>query len=244
MSKFIAAGFLALYICCVAQAATPPAIEDARGFLDICGLKDKLSKENMAEPTIEKALAAKQADDSLCLGYLTGLIDGWKEGHEHGVVAAHFTAGFPQDEFAAFKAMPEKERQDMGVAFKVDVPCLPDKVTLGELRDIVVKWIQDSKDPLLSELRTSRAVELALRAAFPCTSPKAASPVVQKHTYAELQPLLDNRCFRSKTADEQKKLLQRIDEAPDADFKKTIDDLNAINAADRLLGTQGCEDPK
>jgi hypothetical protein len=46
----------------------------------------------MAEGTIEKALAAKQADDSLCLGYLTGLIDGWKEGDEHGVVAAHFTA--------------------------------------------------------------------------------------------------------------------------------------------------------
>jgi Ssp1 endopeptidase immunity protein Rap1a len=244
MLKIIATGFLTLFVCCVAQAATPSAIEDARGFLDVCGLKDQLSKENMAELTIEKALAAKLADTNLCYGYLMGLIDGWKEGHEHGVVAAHFTAGFPEDEFAAFKAMPAKERQDMSEAFKTDVPCLPDKITIGELRDIVVKWIRDSKDPFLSELRTSRAVELALRAAFPCTSSKAASPALQKHTYVELQPLLDNRCFRSKTADEQKKLLQRIDEAPDADFKKTIDDLNSINAADRLLGTQGCEDPK
>jgi hypothetical protein len=70
---------------------------------------------------------------------------------------------------------------------------------------------------------------------------KAAAP---KHTYAELQPLPENRCFRTKTADEQKEWMQRIDVLPKADFKKTIDDLDAINAADRLLGTQGCEAPK
>ena len=69
----------------------------------------------------------------------------------------------------------------------------------------------------------------------------AATP---KHTYAELQPLLDNRCFRTKTADKQKEMVQGIDVLPKADFKKTMDDLDAINAADRLLGTRGCEAPK
>ena len=69
----------------------------------------------------------------------------------------------------------------------------------------------------------------------------AAAP---KHTYAELQPLLDNRCFRTKTADKQKEMVQGIDVLPKADFKKTMDDLDAINAADRLLGTRGCEAPK
>lgn len=57
----------------------------------------------------------------------------------------------------------------------------------------------------------------------------AAAP---KHTYAELQPLLDNRCFGTKTANEQEEWVRRIDVLPKADFKKTIDDLDAINATE------------
>jgi hypothetical protein len=72
----------------------------------------------------------------------------------------------------------------------------------------------------------------------------ATAAATAKHTFAELQPLLDNRCFRTKTADEQKKSVQDIDALSNAEFKKTIDDLNSINAADRLLGTRGCEVPK
>jgi hypothetical protein len=55
----------------------------------------------------------------------------------------------------------------------------------------------------------------------------------------ELQPELDNRCFQTKTAAEQWKFLQELDALPESDFKKTIADLNSINAADRLVGTQG-----
>jgi hypothetical protein len=65
-----------------------------------------------------------------------------------------------------------------------------------------------------------------------------------KQTFAELQPELDNRCFRAKSAAEQWQLLRDLDALSDAEFKKTIADLNAINAADRLLGTQGCNEGK
>ena len=79
----------------------------------------------------------------------------------------------------------------------------------------------------------------------PNGSSKAASfGPSQEHTYAELQPLLDNRCFRSKTPAEQKQWLQQIDETTVAEFKKDMDDLASINAADRSLGTRGCEASK
>jgi hypothetical protein len=70
-------------------------------------------------------------------------------------------------------------------------------------------------------------------------SPKMAA---SKHTFLDLQPELDNRCFQTKTAAEQWMFLQELDALPESDFKKTIADLNSINAADRLLGTRGCNE--
>jgi len=55
------------------------------------------------------------------------------------------------------------------------------------------------------------------------------------------QPLFDNRCFNSKTPEEQKKWKEEMETLPDAEFKKTMKDLSVINASDRLLGTKGCE---
>lgn len=56
--------------------------------------------------------------------------------------------------------------------------------------------------------------------------------------------LRENRCFQSKTAEERVRWLHDLTDLPPAEFEKTIRDLAAVNAADRLLGTKGCETPK
>jgi hypothetical protein len=56
-----------------------------------------------------------------------------------------------------------------------------------------------------------------------------------------LEPELTNRCFQSKPAFRQWELLRELNALPKAEFDKTISDLNAINAADRLTGNQGCD---
>lgn len=134
--------------CCFAQTARVPDIQDAGGFLDVCGLKDtQVSKKSVeavkkAPPgevidTIKKAMADSVADHALCLAYLTGLVEGWKEGHEHGVMAAYFPAGAPLPEAlpAALKSLPDKDLEAANAAMKNDVPCLPDHITFGELND-------------------------------------------------------------------------------------------------------------
>ena len=63
----------------------------------------------------------------------------------------------------------------------------------------------------------------------------------QQHTYSELQPLLDNRFFLTKPAVEQQRWVQEIDALPKTEFDKTMNDFSAVNAADRLTGTQGCD---
>jgi hypothetical protein len=64
----------------------------------------------------------------------------------------------------------------------------------------------------------------------------------QQHTYSELQPLLDNRCFLTKSSVEQQRLVGQIDALPRTEFDKTMNDFSAVNAADRLSGTQGCDE--
>jgi hypothetical protein len=56
--------------------------------------------------------------------------------------------------------------------------------------------------------------------------------------------LRENRCFLSKAAEDRQHMLHELNELPPAEFERTIKDLTAINAADRLLGTKGCERPK
>lgn len=64
----------------------------------------------------------------------------------------------------------------------------------------------------------------------------------QKHTYSELQPLLNNRCFLTKSPVEQQRLVRQIDALPKSEFDKTMNDFSVVNAADRLTGTQGCDE--
>lgn len=53
--------------------------------------------------------------------------------------------------------------------------------------------------------------------------------------------LRENRCFQSKSAEEQKRWLGEVSAMPRADFEKTMKDLSVINASDRLTGAKGCE---
>jgi hypothetical protein len=166
------------------QTAKPSDIQTAGGFLDVCGRPDlRVSKRNMesvgkasnAMEAIHDAMNAALADRTLCIGYLTGLIEGWQEGHDQGVLAAHFPAGVPRNESDPFhadlKSVSSNELQAMSAALKNDVPCLPDRLTNGETMDVVIKYIRDFslKNPFLWQVfPTSRFVAPALRGAFPC----------------------------------------------------------------------------
>ncbi len=184
---FVAMYLLLLSTPCFAQTATPSSIGTAGGFLDVCGLKDtQLSKETMdtvkkaptgeAMETLNKALAQKTAEVNLCLGYLKGLMEGWQEGHEHGVMAAHFPDGVPRDVTNAVKSLPDKEIDAMGAEFKNGVPCLREHISIGGIREIVVNYIRDqvTASPLMGLVPTSRMFPLALLAAFPCPTVKPA----------------------------------------------------------------------
>jgi hypothetical protein len=53
--------------------------------------------------------------------------------------------------------------------------CVPRDVVAGDMRDVVVKYIQ--KDPKFSlDLKTNRIASLALSAAYPCRAEKPAQP--------------------------------------------------------------------
>ena len=182
--------------CCFAQTATEKReyavtsdIQTAGGFLDVCGRKglqlskgslDAVAKAPDGEVlhTWEKGLAQTSADQSLCLGYLAGLIEGWREGHAHGVVAAHFSAGVPRDVPTALESLSIKEREAVGAAIINDVPCLPEQITVGELEEAILKHIRGQLDQnsFLRIAPTCAMVPRALREAFPCAPPKPAVP--------------------------------------------------------------------
>ncbi|HEV1992993.1 MAG TPA: PEGA domain-containing protein [Candidatus Acidoferrum sp.] len=160
-------------------------IQTAGGFLDVCGLKESQAPKKSVDvvakapagevlDTFKIAMDATLADRKLCYGYLAGVIDGWQEGHEHGVMAAHFPAGIPRDKSDPFrlelKSVSLNELQAMGAASKNDVPCLPDHITIGQTSDVVIKYIRDYslKNPFWRIMLTSRFVAPALRDAFPC----------------------------------------------------------------------------
>jgi hypothetical protein len=85
-------GFTFLSSMCFAQIATISNIQMAGGFLDVCGRPEtQLSKAQMdtvknAPPSqtmdvLKKAMDDRLAEQILCIGYVAGLIEGWKEGH-------------------------------------------------------------------------------------------------------------------------------------------------------------------
>jgi hypothetical protein len=181
--------FLVLSGSCYAQTITPSDIMTAGGFLENCGTADNgLSTKSMntlkgAPPNqvmdeFKKALADNAADYGMCLGYLAGLHQGWREGHEHGVVAAHLPDGIPGDLSAPLKTMPLDELRAANLQMKSGVPCLPDHTSLGEVKDVVIKYIreQNKTNPLVTLMPTARVVPRALQAAFPC--PVSAGTVI------------------------------------------------------------------
>ena len=175
---------------CFAQVAPLSKILTADGFLDICGRPDtSLSKERLetlknVAPSqfmekLKEAMADRTTEVTMCLAYVAGIEHGWKEGHEHGVVAAEFPEGWPKDEQKSLANLPLKQLQAGQAAMKVDVPCIPDYVTIGQERDIVVKYIRDQEGKgnfLIPVAFTSRVVYLAFQQAFQCPAQPTKPP--------------------------------------------------------------------
>lgn len=174
---------------CSAQIASVSKLATADGFLEACGQEGALSKEQAetvknAPPSQIMEKWNKAMDDSvseatMCLGFVAGLHLGWKEGHEHGVVAAQFPDGWPKDEKKALAALPLKQLQAVTSAMNVDVPCIPDYVTIGQERDIIVKYIREQQktNPFINLARTSRVAYLAFQETFFCPAqPTKSTP--------------------------------------------------------------------
>jgi hypothetical protein len=131
----------------------------------------KSAPPSQAMTALNKAMDDHFAEQVMCIAYVAGLTEGWKEGHQHGVVAAQFPDGWPKDEDKAIKALPQKQLEAADAAMKVDVPCIPDYVTIGQERDVLVKYIreQDKINPFIRIASTRHVIWLAFQQAFPCT---------------------------------------------------------------------------
>ena len=162
---------------CFAQIAPISKLQTADGFVEVCGQPDsqpsrdqlatmKKSPPSQLADALRKAMDDRMAEEAMCIGYVAGLVEGWKEGHEHGVAAAQFPEGWPQDQEKALAALPLKQLQAANLAMNVDVPCVPDYITIGQERDILVKYIRSN--PLLGAAMTHRVIWLAFQEAFPC----------------------------------------------------------------------------
>jgi hypothetical protein len=115
----------------VAQIAPVPKIQTAGGFLDVCGSSETQMSAAQLE-AVKKALPSempealyrqmdnRMAEVTMCFGYLGGLIEGWKEGHEHGVIAAQFPDAWPTDEQKALAGLPLKQLQAVNAAMNTD----------------------------------------------------------------------------------------------------------------------------
>jgi hypothetical protein len=171
----------------IAQVASVSQIETAGGFLDVCGPSETQLSAAQAEAlkkappsempeALYRQMDNRLAEVAMCFGFLGGLSEGWKEGHEHGVIAAQFPEAWPNDEKKALSGLPLKQLQAVTAAMNTDVPCFPDHVTLGQERDIVVKFIR--KNPFITIAPTRRVVWLAFQEAFPCPahSPQTSPP--------------------------------------------------------------------
>src|ERR1700687_2700704 len=112
------------------------------------------------------------------IGSVSGMEQGWKEGHKHGVIAAQFLDGWPKDEQKALAALPVKQLQAASAAMSRDVPCIPGYVTIGQERDIVVNYIreQQKKNPFITIAKTYHVVWLAFQEAFLCPAQATKPP--------------------------------------------------------------------
>lgn len=167
---------------CFGQIASVTSLFTAGGFLDVCGnpashLSTAQTETIKNGPPSEladrivKGMADRTAELAMCVAYVAGLEQGWKEGHEHGVLAAQFPNGWPKDETKALAALPVKQLEAGQAAMTIDVPCIPDYVTLGQQVDIIVKYIREQEkkgNAFISVSLTRRVMWLAYQEAFPC----------------------------------------------------------------------------
>jgi hypothetical protein len=187
--KILTLCLLGLSAVCSAQVAAITDIATASGFVETCGRKPGTYSKEQAETiknappsqvleAMTKALHDSASEGMMCLGFVAGLHMGWEEGHEHGVVAAQFPDGWPKDEKKALAALPLKQLQAATTAMKVDVPCIPDYVTVGQERDIIVKYIreQEKTNPFMSLALTSRMAYLAFQETFFCPTQSTKAP--------------------------------------------------------------------
>ena len=128
---------------------------------------------------MSKAIADRATEVVMCLAFVSGLQQGWKEGHEHGVIAAQFPDGWPNDEKKALSALPLKQLQAGQAAMTLDVPCIPDYITVGIERDIIAKYIREQEKKgnfVIPAALTSHIVWLAFQEAFPCPAQSTKTP--------------------------------------------------------------------
>ncbi len=128
-----------------------------------------------------KVLSDANADHSMCLAYLEGLYEGWKEGNSHGVVVAHVHAPPPRDSKAmeaAFESMSPKELEAVRGDLKTDVPCVPEHMTFGDLLNTAVAYFQteEKRSPFAAAYLTANILPDALRSAFPCSNSQKVAP--------------------------------------------------------------------
>lgn len=115
---------LFLSSCAFAQTASSAKLGTVGEFVQVCG-RDfaNFTPEQMANAlksgdviaSFSKALADNGADQLVCMAYLEGLIDGWQDGHEHGVLAMEFPAGVPDREHLS-KALDSQSKKGLEAA--------------------------------------------------------------------------------------------------------------------------------
>jgi hypothetical protein len=154
-------------------------IRSVGGFLAVCGIPDaqssKFTMDRIKHDTdfnVNKIFEDKSREQALCIAYSVGLYDGWKEGHDDGVLTTHLPDGivpFP-DLQPALKSMPAKELASMQAQMHTDIPCDPYKQTAGDIRDALVKYARNisSTNPFSETIPMSRLVHPAMLSAFPC----------------------------------------------------------------------------
>jgi hypothetical protein len=160
--KFLSLFLLLLFV--PGQQQTAPTtwgvvvsdISTVQGFLNICRLEPD---EYLAEARI-------------CVAYATGLAQGWEEGHVYGIFASHLANGMPADLGPAIESMSSIDRHKIVTAGERGNSCIPNSVTVGQIRDTLIRYArtQIQKTPSLGNTPISHMVQKALFESFPCPS--------------------------------------------------------------------------
>jgi hypothetical protein len=164
-------------------------IQQASGFAKICGRKSTVSEENLAvlkasrgdiTQLMYKATDAALVDVATCVAYLTGIIDGWQQRHEHGVDAVAFPKGIPDIEHyqQRIHSLSTEQLNVVVSGMNADPMCVPEHISTGEVLNVVVRYIQGqiAKNPAMGIALTARMVHPALKGTFRCPNEQSKTP--------------------------------------------------------------------